>query len=330
MHQSLTKAVSPNSVVILPRERSDLNFNTQRPQPQPLTVLQLLAGLRRCWPSALGVGSLVGFIFAAALWLFLPPSKPFAYAKILFPSNPDRLRFEHPDPPLKEQTQKERILSRKILSKVVENPEVAELEMIKERPDPVSFLARELQIDFPSGSEIMKITMHGDHAQELTTLVNGVKNTYLDEVSDESENRRGKRENDLRLHFGQADQAYAKALELANKRGRGVGSADPQTIAFKQQRIESDLYQTDGEIRSCQIKIKNGRKEMNDLNKRLAEPIDVHDPSYEPIFLTDDEVGLLTKQKREAERKLIERKRLAMYFGKDVRERVHRKLLQRQ
>ncbi|MCE9534761.1 MAG: hypothetical protein K8T89_27100, partial [Planctomycetes bacterium] len=277
---------------------------------QPLTVLNLLRGLRRSWRMAVGVAVLLGVMVAEMVWLFLPPAKPGAFAKIYFPSNPERTHYEHPDPPLKEQTQKERILSRKILSKVVERPEIAALETIKERGDPVSYLSRELQIEFPPGSEIMRITLQGDRPDELPAIVNAVKDVYLSEIKSESENRRDEREARLRVMHAKAENEYRIALKIALKKGEGVGSGDPQTVAFMQRRLQEQRDQAETDLQFTRKELVKLNNDLQAATRRLADPIDLNDTLYDSIFQTDEEIVFLSKHRKEMEKRLTDRKRL--------------------
>lgn len=310
------KTTSPPPTALMPAsamQRQELALPVQHSSltvTQPLTVLNLMRGLRRCWRWAVGVGLLLGVIAAFGVWVFLPPSKPFAFAKIVFPSHPERTLNEHPDPPLKEQTQKERILSRKLLSKVVARPEVADLAMIKERADPVAFLARELTIEFPTGSEIMRITLHGDRPEELEVLVNAIMDTYLVEIAHESEERRNNKENDLRVKHAKAESSYKKALDEAIKNGEGIAAGDPQSVAAIRRRVEEQRDQAEAELVVIRKQLEKLNRDLKVLVEKQANPVDIGEGSYEPLFLMDDEIVLFSKQRKEAERRLTERRRL--------------------
>ena len=280
------------------------------PAHQPLTLLNLLRGLRRTWKTALAFAVLLGTMAAACIWLFLPPAKPGAFAKIYFPSAPERTHYEHPDPPLKEQTQKERILSRKMLAKVVARPEIAELVTITEKNDPVAYLAHELTIEFPPGAEIMRITLQGDHPAELPAIVNAVKDVYLAEIKSESENRRDEREARLRQMHAKAENEYKVALKIAIKKGDGVGSGDPQTVAFMQRRLQEQRDQAEIDLQFTRKELEKMNRELQTSSRKLTEPLDVNDALYDSIFQTDEEIVFFTKQRKEIDLKLTERKRL--------------------
>ena len=273
----------------------------------------MLRGLRRCWRAALGVGILAGVICAALIWLFLPPAKPSAFAKIYFPAVSERTRYEQAEPPLKEQTQKELILSRMILGKVIgELRKLAELETIRERPDPVAWLARELSIEIPTGAEIMKISLQGDRPEELQTIVNTVKDTYLTEIANEAESRRNERENRFALArlLAKAEREYESAVDSMRKKGEGVGSGDPQTIAFMNRRLQEQKDQAEVDLRILRDTLEKNRKEAQSLEKKLTSPIDMADAAFDSIFQTDEEVIVLSRTRKEVERRLTERKRL--------------------
>lgn len=305
----------PPFAIALPADSQRLELALPAPPPtgaatQPLTFVRLMRSLRRRWPMAVGVGFGLASLTAVAVWYFLPPSKPFAFAKIEFPSNPERVLNEHPDPPLKEQTQKERILSRKMLSKVLEQPQVAELQSIREQPDPIAYLARELTIDFAAGSEIMRITLHGDRPGDLEIIVNAVKDTYLHEVSDESERRRNNKENDLRVRYARAESEYRKALDEAIKSGIAYGGGDPQTVAAMRRRVEEQRDDAESNLATARAKLEKLNRDLKSLQAKLANPINFEDPEHLALFQPDEELQLLAKQRRDAENRLASRRPL--------------------
>ena len=307
---SNTTLVKPPATLAFAEPRPRAEFAPRPNAPlsphQPLTVVNLLRGLRRMWRMAVGIGLLMGIAGAALVWLFLPPAKPSVYAKIYFLPVMDKTRYERSDPPLKEQTQKELIQSRMLLEKVVTRPEIAELESIKGKPDAVAWLIRELTVEFPPSSEIMKIAIQGDRPDDLKEIIRAIKDTYLQE----NEQDRAEREERLRLGLAKAEREYNATKDETGQKNADVGSGDPATVAFKQREIEREINLAKAEMKTAAGNIEKNKRDQQALQRKIAEPIDVGDVAYETIFLMDDEIGALTKHRKDAEKRLADRRRL--------------------
>src|SRR5260370_34993759 len=69
----------------------------QRAKPSAPKPITLLKALRRRWLLAIALGILVAATIATAVWVFLPPGKHTAYAKLYMPKRPKGVLFPHPE-----------------------------------------------------------------------------------------------------------------------------------------------------------------------------------------------------------------------------------------
>jgi hypothetical protein len=83
-----------------------------------------------------------------------------------------------------KKTQLAKINSYYVLQAAVRNPAVAALPVFQNRPDPVTWLQENIEVDFPLDGEIMAIRLRGPEAQakDLVRIVDEVAKAYEDEV----------------------------------------------------------------------------------------------------------------------------------------------------
>src|SRR5262245_52012479 len=102
----------------------------------------LLQALRRRWPLALLLGLVAAAAVGAAVWVFLPPPRQSAVAKLYMPVDPEGKLFRHPEWSANfasfQQTQIGLIRSRLVLNAALRNPKVAALPPVKQAFDPVA------------------------------------------------------------------------------------------------------------------------------------------------------------------------------------------------
>jgi ABC-type Fe2+-enterobactin transport system substrate-binding protein len=76
------------------------------------------------------------------------------------------------------------IRSQPVLSATLRAHEVRDLALIRSKSDPLAYLEREITADFALSPEIMRISMTGQDAHALETIVNAVVRCYLEEFID--------------------------------------------------------------------------------------------------------------------------------------------------
>jgi polysaccharide biosynthesis transport protein len=269
------------------------------PATAGLTVVALLSCARRRWKTAALLGIVLAALAATAVWMFLPPARPFAYTKLYFPARPAG-SIEHPDPPVNQQTQKELITSRIVLRTVVEDPAIVGLVITNDKGDPISWLIRDLEIDFPSGSEIMRITLHDDRPDEAKVIIDKVAQAYMAKIGNESLENRKQHMRKLQEMVESARKDLDHDID-ASKIGTagGVGQTSPEVIAQRQQMINNEIIQANNEVLKLRSQLAVLRADEDLLNKRLSKtPVEMTAAEFEPVFAQNPGANRL-KQIRE-------------------------------
>lgn len=230
-------------------------------------VTAVLKALRRHWLLACCLGVLCSATLAGVTWTVMPASK-YTVASLLKVSatNPSVV-FQNAEGMIDFQTfkttQQALVKSRLVLTTALRDPKVARLVSDK-RPTPVEWLEQEIKTDFTLAPEIMRVSMKGDHPEEMTVLVNSIVKAYLDEIVNNDYRRR--RANLTKVQ--KVAQEYKDTLEekrkdlgkLMNDVGATAESAIAvrQKFALEQLHVaQMELVRITSELRKAEIQLKS-------------------------------------------------------------------------
>ena len=232
-----------NSALLQPGSDNYDNFVTGNDADSVTPAFNLSAlqhGFRRHWVVALVFAVVCSGATSLAAWYYFEPQYV-AFAQLRVAGNEPRLVFETVDNTAQssfeiyKRTQRELIRSRFVLNPVMRAPGVAELEIVRSELDPVAWLESKLQVDFPSEAEIMRISLGGQNASEITVLVNAIADTYIQEVVDAERLRRQERQHELEKLYNVAEEKVFTSREKLRSVAEKVGTGDSSTLTIKQQ-----------------------------------------------------------------------------------------------
>lgn len=252
---------------------------------QQVTVLSLLKCVRRRWKQAALLGTLLAVCAFAFIWVFLPPSKPYAYTKLYFPTKAVG-SVDNPDPPVNQQTQKELITSRIVLKDVIKAPEIQELAVISEKSDPLGWLLRDVTVDFPTGSEICKISLVDDKVDDCKIIIDKIAAIYLSKIGNESLDNRRKTMAKLQEMVETAKKELNSEVD-ASKLGTngGYSAISPEVMAQRQQMTNNQIIQIESDLLKIRGTIEQYKKEEERLALRLKIiPLELTPAEFEPLF----------------------------------------------
>jgi hypothetical protein len=89
-----------------------------------------------------------------------------------------------------QRTQAALIKSRSVLEHAIEEPRVARLETIKQQPDPVAWVQKNLKVERLEGTELIRLSFTGKGTADLANLVNAVAEAYVRESHADERSRR--------------------------------------------------------------------------------------------------------------------------------------------
>ena len=123
------------------------------------------------------------------------------FAEVRIVSQPKRLLLEKSTEPelnfaTYRQSQARQVTGPFVLQTALRQPEIATLSLIKNQPDPIEWLEKNIVVDFPA-TEFMRISMKADDGREAAMIVNAVVGAYLTEVADFEQSNHKRRRVDL-------------------------------------------------------------------------------------------------------------------------------------
>jgi succinoglycan biosynthesis transport protein ExoP len=261
----------------------DDDSSTTKSESSGLNVSAVLHALRRNWLLGSVLGLLLAVPLAVAVWS-IHKLEYKARAQVRISPQQARLLFETADQAVGsanfksyKNTQRQLILSPHLLNNALKKETIKNLPIIRMQIDPIAWLQKQLEINFPDDAEIMQVALASAEPQIAQKVVDAVVSTYYDEVVVAEQNERLRRVDSLeRVQTDAENKARAKRAEL-----RGLvdtlGSGDSSTLNLAQQatvqhysliraelsKIQFDLMRAEGELQF---------KSQDQLQKQEAEP----------------------------------------------------------
>ncbi|MBV8554580.1 MAG: hypothetical protein JO116_03380, partial [Planctomycetaceae bacterium] len=249
------------------------------PRPPALSAapdaLGLLKALRRRWRMGFGLGLSLAAVVWAAAWYLIPQAKYTARATLRVSANPKYIIFDPKerlaDYRTYQRSQVALAKSRFVLADALKKPEVVGLTMIRDHPDMDQWLSQHIDISFPDASEVLEISLSGDHPTDLAKLVNAVLDSYMGLVVDEEQKERRDRLEKLKeLWKRYRDNLHAKRKEL-RELSETIGSNDKLTLLIAHQAKIQHLDVAEQEQMRVKFELEKAEAELAALEDQVNE-----------------------------------------------------------
>jgi polysaccharide biosynthesis transport protein len=176
---------------------------------EPMTPQGLLMAWKRRWKPAILIGVPLTLIALAAAWVAVPAHYT-AFVLLKVASTEPRLVFKKAETEQNfdtfRRTQMAMIQSRFVLNAALRQPGISDLETIRTKAFPLEWLEDSVAVDTYNSPEILKISLEGGNADDITKIVNAVKDAYLDEVVLADRKQRITRLNELERIHGETEE----------------------------------------------------------------------------------------------------------------------------
>jgi hypothetical protein len=110
--------------------------------------------------------------------------------------------------------------------------------------DPVERIQKiqnELKVDFPYGTEYIRISLTGDNGDELKTLVAAISKAYLKEISENASKARSDRKKNLDQALEGYWRDWQQIHDEINAKAKNLGAVDQKALLFKQASNEQEI-----------------------------------------------------------------------------------------
>lgn len=140
------------------------------------------------WLVALTGALILTSLALLLLWYLMPPSKYTARALLQFDIVPSNIaesphqQYYLANLSTLQKTHTALIRSRTVLETALRDPAVQNLDFLRTKSDPVTYLEQNLSADFGISPEIMRVTISGQDANALQTVLRCIVQAYLSEV----------------------------------------------------------------------------------------------------------------------------------------------------
>jgi capsular exopolysaccharide synthesis family protein len=222
----------------------------------------VLHALRRRWPLALGTAVLGAAVAVVGAWVLLRPQAT-VRTRLLVSATPPKVLFPTADnmPTSREdlenfqKTQAALVRSRLVLSAALREDKVARLDVVKEHSDPIEWLEQELQVDNKVAPQILQISIRGDRPGQLATVVDAVREAYLNEIVDIDHNKRTADLERLKTILAANEASLRekrRTLENLAQNTPDAGSGDSKLLTLSHQFVLEQLSIANKNLMECQ------------------------------------------------------------------------------
>ncbi len=229
----------------------------------------MLHALKRRWVLATFLGGLLAAAAAAGVWMLMPAGKHQAKALIRLRQKTTELSKSQEDFDSFRRDQMVILRTRDLILRTLAEPSVASLETIKNSDDPVRFMEEGLTIKDVSPTTL-SITLPGDNADDLKTILEVHVKKYIDEAASYDRTTRDTQSRKL--------DALAEKIKgeiVAKERGirymvEANNSVGGPESGAKHARMQQELGALDSYVSSTQKEIKETESRISVFEKKLG------------------------------------------------------------
>jgi capsular exopolysaccharide synthesis family protein len=238
----------------------------------PPGLTTLAHAFRRRWPAMMGLGLLGAALAAAVVWIIFP-AKYTAQVLLHVSSRAARGTYEGEGDFLNfQRTQAALLKSQAVLRSALEKPEVAELAEVRAQDDPAAWLQKELVTDFLLGPEILRVTLNGDHAEDLPLLLNETAASYLRAYAAKEESRVAARVKQLQDSYRTSSETLRQKRQRLRAREAQLGLEDSQTAQVRYQTAIQQLALAQNQRLQVRLDLRKSEEELIALQARIKTP----------------------------------------------------------
>lgn len=277
--------------------------------------IELLHALRRRWMIAAGLGLLTGGLLAAMVWFFVPVRYEVVAMLRIASSRPNLLGGAGtPDADFAtyKRTQAALLKSNFVLQDTLRKPEVQRLSLVREHKDDVlDWLSGQLSVDYPGDAEIMRISMRGDRPKELATIVNSVKESYMDEIVNAEREERLRQRDVLERLYKKNREEIRNRMDQLYRLHEEYNTNSSASAQLKRTMATRDLDMAIAARNSIDNQIEQIELKMLLLKAQAEKAKDLELPDFviDQQIASDPEVAELKQQLKQINRAIAEERR---------------------
>jgi len=282
--------------------------------PQIMALL-VYTGLVRHWKWALPLGLVFGAAAAGILY-FVFPIRYEATAWIQVQMNKPYYIYEEKQRDYKSfvNTQIALMKSPLIIDKALENPRVAQRNVVKKQKDRGLWLASNLILSTQQGSEMITVAFETDEPEDAEEIVNSVVNAFFDYYDAQASEWNVRMINQLNLELNRQQNAarllqdeIRTGLQVAARHGAGPGNDGKPALGFTPgESIQRDLYLYEAQLEALKAELISTQQFVREGTTNIPSTVLMNAIQNDPNLVA------LIQQKGEIESRL-ERLKVTLY-----------------
>ena len=238
----------------------------------PPNLAGLLRAIRRRWPIMLGLGLLGAAVACGLVWFVYPALYSTQALVHLATQNPRGGSDSEADFLNFQRTQAALIRSQSVLRAALDKPEVAELREVRAHGDAVAWLQKSLLTDSLLGPEILRVSLAGENAEDITVLLNELTRAYLREYAKQEEGRSVARTRQLQESYRRIADSLREKRQRMRLREQQLGLEDPQVAQVRYQMALQQLAAAQNQRLQVQLDRQKAQEEHLSLKAKLQAP----------------------------------------------------------
>lgn len=237
--------------------------------------------VRRHWALALSLGLLAGVLGGSLAWYFAPAEY---LAQTLLELSPRGGRGEGEDNVQSYQRSQSALLkSYAVLQGTLERPNIAELAEVRSQSDPTEWLSKAITLDSLLGPEIIRVSLKGDHSEDVALILNELIKVYMKEAARKEEGRILERMKQLKENYRDCAEKLRERRQTLLVRQDEIGVDDVDTLRMRQQTTLQQLGSVQTERVRLRLKTQETKNDLEGLRELVKHP--------ENIAISDFAVG---------------------------------------
>lgn len=236
-------------------------------------VMGLLVALRHRWVSAVLLGGTLAVIAGVSVWYLLTP-KNTAFAQLQVSFETPAIIHEGYTGPSDFKTTlittAGQLMSPTIIASALKRDEVKRLGLDQKEVNPVQAIAEDLKVDTKENSELLTILFSHHDPQVALTVVNGIKDAYMEDVvANSKRNERSRKVTELEKVYATAVEGLKTKKESLKKIAKDLGTIDPQQWQLQRLDIMQDLKGAKDNASKVAFKLIETRAALDTIESRL-------------------------------------------------------------
>jgi polysaccharide biosynthesis transport protein len=274
------------------------------------TAAGMFTAFRRRWRLATSLGLVVGTAAAVIAWYLMSPLSYTASTTIRVDPNAPKILIEtkegRTDSATYLRVQVGHIKSRTVLNSALNDPKVAKLDFIRQQPDPIDWLTKELLVDTP-GPDTIRISMIGRDADGLTTLLDAIRNSYLQDVGERENRQRQERRDKLKRLQDEYERDLKGKRNVLRATLEDLGGNGDKFLALKQEFDLIELNQMKTQLAELKSQLLAATLEDGITpNREKPDKIVIPEAAIEEAVNKDESVAGYEKEIAKLEKELAD------------------------